>query len=468
MNDKGNRERIVWAAITVVLLAALAVFAFSPRLLAVSPEDETQAYLGSFASIFRIVRDNYVDADKATPKTLMEGALKGMMESLKDPYSDYFPAEDTSQLDDTTLGKYSGVGLVISKVDKGAEVVSPIEGSPAYRAGINAGDVVTKVDGESMADYSINDIMKKIRGQTGSEVTLTVLRGESVVFEAKVKRQQIEVPAVRRAMIGSDIGYLRLIQFTSLSPDRVRDAIEYFASRGFSSLIIDERENPGGTLQAGMEIVNFFIPGGLIVGAHSDRSDAENRAYYADPKNVILDKKIPIAVLVDKGTASSSEILAGALKDTGRAVLFGSTTYGKGSIQEVHRVADTGGEYKFTIARYYTPSGEYIDKKGITPNRVIEEPKLTPEQEKSLTDLLNGKYIADYVKANPQPTDSQVQLFIADLHKKGINLDDRYLRRLVRQEANRTNNNPPIYDLDFDIVLQAAVKALRAGEITVK
>ncbi len=468
MRQPANRERIVWAVITVVLLAALALFVFSPRLLAAGPEDETQAYLNSFAQVFRFTRDNYVYADKAQPKRLIEGALKGMLDSIGDPYTTYFTSEETDQLDDVTYGKYSGVGLIISKVEKGAEVVSPIEGSPAYKAGISAGDIVTKVDGEPVAEITIDNIMKKIRGEVDSNVTLSILRGETVAFDVTVKREFVEVPAVKWDMIGGDIGYLRIIQFTSLAPDRCREALKEFTRRGFKYLIIDLRSNGGGTLDAGIDIANLFISDGVIVGERSDRSEKENRVWYADPKNTLVDPLIPAVVLTDKGTASASEILAGALKDTGRAVLFGTTTYGKGSVQVVHRLSDTGGEFKLTIALYHTPSGEFIDKKGIEPNLKIEEPKLTAEQEKSLTDLLNGKYVSVFVKANPRPTDAQVKEFIAGMRKKGIVLDDRYLRKIVRQEINRTNNNPPLVDLDFDLALQAAVNALRSGEIKPK
>jgi carboxyl-terminal processing protease len=466
MSEKRNRERMVWAVITVVLLTALVLFVFSPRLLAANPETETQVYLQDIADVFRYVRDNYVNESKAMPKALVEGALKGMLSALEDPYSEYYAEEDTSQLDDTTMGKYSGVGLIISKVEDGAEIVAPIEGSPAYKAGINAGDVVTRVNGEPMAELTINDIMKKIRGETNTEVTLSIRRGESVVFDLTVKRELIEVPAVKYAMIGQDIGYLRIIQFTSLSPDRCREALLSFKANKAKYIVVDLRGNPGGTLASPIEIANFFIPSGVIVGARSERQGASPpQVYTAKERNMIVDQKIPVVVLVDKGSASASEILAGALKDTGRAVLIGTTTYGKGSVQEVHRIPDTGGEFKLTVALYYTPSGEFIDKKGVVPHKVIEEDKLTAEQEKGLTDLLNGKYVQSFVKSNPQPTEVQVRNFITDMAKKNIVLDERYLRRLVRTEVNRTNNYPPIYDLDFDIVLQTAVKALRGGEI---
>ncbi len=468
MSQRPNRERIVWASITVVLLAALALFVFSPRILAGSSEDETRQYLSDFSDVYRFVRDNYVDAPKAQPKALIEGALKGLFDALGDPYSAYLNADQMRDVDDVTTGRFSGVGLIISKVDKGAEVVSPIEGTPAYKAGINAGDIITKVNGEVMADYSIDEIMKRIRGEPQTEVTLTLLRGDSVVFDLMVKRELIENPAVRWAMIGDDIGYVRIVQFTPQVADRVREAIQSFRTTGYKALIVDVRSNPGGLLKSVIDTANLFIGDGVIVGTRSDRVESENRVYYAKRSRMIVDPKIPIAVLVDKGSASASEILAGALKDTDRAVLFGTTTYGKGSVQQVQRLADTGGAFRLTMSRYYTPSGAIIDKKGVEPNRKIEEPKLTPEEEKSLTELLNGKNVKEFVKANPQPTDAQVTGFVASVHKKGIVLNDRYLRRLVREEVNRTNNNPPIYDLDFDIVLQAAVKALRDGDVKVK
>ena len=181
---------------------------------------------------------------------------------------------------------------------------------------------------------------------------------------------------------------------------------------------------------------------------------------------MMVETRIPVIVLVDKWSASASEIVSGALRDYHRATLFGEKTYGKGSVQTVEALGDGG--FRLTTSRYYLPSGVTIDKIGIEPDQKFQEPDLTEAEQKALNDLLNGSSLKDFAKANPKPTDEQVTQFIGGLHAKGITLNDRYLRRLVRNQVNLTNNNPPMYDLDFDIVLQAAVKALESHQIGVK
>jgi len=459
-----TRERIVWAVVTTVLLAALAFFAFSQRLLAGSPEDETQAYLSTIGEMFRYIRDNYVDSDKAQPKTLYEGALKGMFESLNDPYSAYTTAADWRMITDTTTGTFGGVGLTITKIDKvGAEVVTAIEGTPAYKAGISAGDIIIKVNGEPVDKLSIDQIVDKLRGTPKTDVTVTVKRGDSIVFDATITRDVIELPIVKYAMIPGGIGYLRITEFTPQTAERSREALRFFKDNNYSSLIIDLRGNGGGLLNAAVDMANLFIDQGSIVEIRSERVERENVKYNARPNRMMVDPSIPIIVLVDKYSASASEILSGALHDHKRATLLGEKTYGKGSVQTVMPLGDGG--FRLTTARYYLPSGVTIDKVGIQPDIVVQEPALTDADQKALNDLLNATYLKDFVKANPKPTDAQVTAFIGSLHAKGITLDDRYLRKLVRNEVNRTNNNPPLYDLDFDIVLQAAVKALQNHEV---
>jgi carboxyl-terminal processing protease len=450
--------------VTAVLLAGLAFFALSPRLLAGSSEDETQAYLVTIGKIFRDIRDNYVDADKALPKSLYEGALTGMFNSLGDQNSRYMAAKDWEALSDTVNGSFGGVGLAITKLEKvGAQVTTAFEGTPAFKAGITAGDVIIKVNGDSMADLTLKEITERLRGEPKTTVTVTVKRGDLIQFDTTITRDIIELPVVVHAMIGNTIGYLRITEFTPQAPERARDAIRSFVAAGYTALILDLRQNPGGVLDAGVDVANLFIDQGLIVQRKNPRVASENITYNARRSRMMVDPKIPVVVLVDSGSASASEIVSGALHDYHRASLFGEKTYGKGSVQTVQSLGDGG--FRLTTSRYYLPSGITIDKVGIEPDRAIKEPDLTDAEQKSLNDLLNGTLVKDFVKANPSPTEAQVTQFVASLHARGIVLNDRYLRRLVRTQREATMNTPPAYDLDFDTVLQAAVKALQNHEI---
>jgi carboxyl-terminal processing protease len=459
-----TRERVAWMAVTAVLLAGVAFFAFSPRLVAATPEEETRQYLSTLGNVFRFVRDSYVDADKATPKALYEGALKGLFEALGDPYSEYLTADDMSDVDLTTTGIYGGVGLIITKIDGvGAEVVSPIDGTPAYRAGVSAGDLIIKIDGAETADLSSDDIVKRLRGAPDTSVQVTIRRGETIVFDVTITRAQIETPTVKHAMMPSSIGYLRISQFTPQTAERIEEAVDAFTAAGYRAMIVDVRQNPGGLLSSVEQVADLFLSSGPIVSTRSERIPSENAVFEAKASPSDVPADIPIAVLVDKGSASASEILAGALKDTGRAKLFGVATYGKGSVQQVRRLGDGG--FKLTMARYYTPGNYTIDKVGVAPDVVVEEPALTTGEEASLAKLLQENTIRKWVAANPQPSDAKVGQLVAELHRQGIALDERALRRLVREEVNRTNNNPPVFDLEFDTVLQTAVKAIQAGQV---
>ena len=470
MRPFSSRERIAWTVVTAVLLAGLAFFALSPRLLAGTAEDETQAYLSTLGQVFREVRDTYVDGDKARPKALYEGALKGMFEALGDPYSMYLASAEWTDMTDISTGSFGGVGLEISKVDKvGAQVVSALEGTPGYRAGVTAGDVIVKVDGNSMAELTLSAIRDTLRGVPKTDVTVTIKRGDAVQFDATITRDIIQLRTVKYTMMPGGIGYLRLSEFTPQSAEQCRQAIHSFIDAGYTSMILDLRGNPGGLLNSAVDVANLFIEQGLIVQRKSERVQSENMIYNARRSRLLVDPKIPVVVLVDRFSASAAEIVSGALKDYHRATLIGEKTYGKGSVQSVQALGDGG--YRLTTSRYYTPAGAAtgvsIDKKGIEPDRSIAEPALSEAQQKALNDLLNGTFVKDFVKANPNPTEADVTRFVTDIHGKGITLDDRYLRRLIRVQQNITNNNPPPYDMDFDIVLQAAVKALTNHEIGV-
>ncbi len=456
--DKPKRrfgERAVWIAVTAFLVAVLALLAFSPRVLAGNREADNQRLLDMFAGAFADVQKNYVD--EVDPKVLIDGALKGMFEALKDPYSLFLDAQEMRDMGDTTTGKFGGVGLIISKVEGGVEVVSPIEDTPAFRAGVHAGDLIIAVDGSSVLELDIDQVLSILRGQPGTSVTMTILRGKSLRFDVSVVRAVIEVPTVKYTMMPGGIGYLRLLQFTPQTADRAAEALRSFQAAGYRALILDLRSNPGGLLQSAVDVANDFISRGPIVSTRS-RMAAENQVFYASSRRTIVPDGLPVIALVNRGSASASEILAGALQDTGRARIVGEKSYGKGSVQWIRSLGDEG--YRLTISRYYTPNGRNIDKVGILPDVEVKEPELSQEEEKAVSTLLEQNLLRDFVAANPQPGEPQIQTFLKQLQQRGIQLPERYVRRLIRNEVNRTNDNPPLYDLEFDLALQKAVELL--------
>jgi carboxyl-terminal processing protease len=302
--------------------------------------------LALFEQVYRFIQQNYVD--EVDPETLIEGALQGMFESLEDPHSAYLSAEEMRGLTDTTSGEFGGVGMYISKPvgsREGSgyiEIVSPIEDTPAYRAGLRAGDRIKLVEGESTAEMSVDEVVELLRGRPGTEVGVTILRGEDMEFPVALERAVIRVPTVKWDMIDETTAFLRIIQFTPYTDDRVREAIADFRAAGYESLIVDLRSNPGGLLSGVVDVAGAFFDGGPVVETRG-RIPSENQSFVADD-GLLVDAGIEVVVLIDGGSASASEILAGALKDRERATLIGETTYGKGSVQQVRRLGSADSD----------------------------------------------------------------------------------------------------------------------------
>ena len=463
--------------VLLIMATVLAVFiSFSalsnPVLTAESQTENTQEYLNMFNFLFRYVQENYVE--DIDPETLYMGAIKGLFESLDDPYSVYLTKNDMQLLRNTTTGRFGGVGLIISKPDPSlelkpsprrpypqyVEVVSPIEGAPAYRAGIHAGDYITAVEGESTEELSLDEVVDKLKGDPGTDVQVRILRGDSISFDVTITRAIIEVPTIKEGMIGN-IGYLRIVDWTPYTDDRVRESFDFFEEHGYRALIVDVRGNPGGLLDSVVDVADLFLESGTIVSTRS-RIPSENKRFTAD-SSVEIPKTVPVVVLVDKGSASASEIYAGAMKDSGRGHLIGETTYGKGSVQWVREFGETG--FKLTIARYYTPSGVSVDEVGVKPDLEILPDELSEEEQESLQNLFENNTIVSFVQENPQEDPQKVNAFIGSLQEQGIKLEERDIRFLIRSEYNRRMDFPPVYDLEFDKVLQKAVEMLDSGEI---
>jgi len=461
-----SSHRLAWALVAVLAFSC-STFTLRPQFVQAQDKPLTnQEYFNLFQSAFNFILQNYVD--EVDSKTLYEGAMQGLFNALGDPYSSFLTERMMQDLSNTTTGRYGGIGLYISKplpeaLPKGkkpfVEVVSPIEDTPGWRAGIMPGDYITHINGESTESMLMDDVLARLRGVPDTPVTVTILRGENLTFSETLVRALIEVPTVKRAMLPGDYGYLRIIEFSPQTAGRIRDAVDYFEANKYKGIVIDLRNNPGGLLQSAIQSADLFLNSGIIVSTKS-RNAYENTVYRAR-NTVRVSSDIPIVVLINKGSASASEILAGALKDHKRAYLIGENSYGKGSVQQVLPLGETG--FKLTMSRYYTPSDANIDKIGIAPDLKVVEPGLTAEEEASLTDLIEKNAFGLFAEKNPVASSADVDRFVALLRAEGSPVSARILKRMVMNQLNRTRIAPE-YDLEYDLQLNAALEVLKTGQ----
>ncbi|MDR1301005.1 MAG: S41 family peptidase [Treponema sp.] len=453
---------LLWIGATVIL-CGLFTLASVPRAEAQGRDtnQQTWRYTSIMQNVFDFIQKHYVE--DVDPQTLYEGAMKGMFNALGDPYSTFLAEKEMMDLNETTQGNFGGVGLYISKPERGAEgkppyveVAAPIEDTPGWRAGINPGDLIIEINGEPTDGLSMDDVLARLRGEPGKEVKLLIRRNEKFEFPVTLMRALIEVPTTKYAMI-QDVGYLKLLTFTPRTLDRAKEAIESFKAHNYRSIILDLRNNYGGLLQSAVGISDLFLDEGVVVSTKS-RIPSENTVFNAR-KQTLVPQDIPVIVLINRGSASASEIVAGALKDRGRAYLVGEKSFGKGSVQQVYPLDKAG--FKITTARYYTPSEVNIDKIGIPPDLEVKFPEFTEADAEQLTALITANRIPAFIKANPQATSAEIAAFARVLTQE-YHLDTGLLRRLIRNEQHRTTQ-APVYDLEYDVQLQEAVKILQGG-----
>lgn len=425
-------------------------------------------YIKRFNYVFDQILQNYVD--ELDPKILYEGALKGMMDAIGDPYTVYLDPDSMRGMNDTTSGNFGGVGLTISKPTENTpekpayvEVASPVEDSPGAKAGIQSGDKIIAIEGEPTPPMTMNEVLLKLRGEIGTPVTITILRGANMKFDVTLVRALIEVPTVKYGMIeGTSIGYVRLIQFTPETPVRLQDALDKFQANNYTGLIMDLRDNGGGLLNSGVSVADKFISEGPIVSTKS-RIPTENQQFTASSSSTTVKKDIPVVVLINRGSASASEIVAGALKDYHRAYLVGERTYGKGSVQQIRYLTYNYSEgFKYTTARYYTPSDVNIDKIGIPPDLEISNlKKFTEDEEKKYIEMLDSNVISDLVEKNPNMSEADIALAAVKISKE-YGFEERLVRRLIRVQVQRLQP-AALYDLDWDLQLNEAIKIIEKG-----
>jgi len=418
-----------------------------------------------FGRAFQNVRNYYYDTEKINPRDLIYGAVKGMLEALEDEHTSFLPPADVKSLSESTSGEYGGLGIVIGLRDRALTVISPIYGTPAWEKHIQPGDKITYIDGETTKDILLDDALRKLRGPVGSTVTITIARSnQEEVFDISIKRALIRIETVKTAFLEDEgIAYIKITQFSENTAELLKDAYASVKDKpNLKSLIVDLRNNPGGLLGSATDIANLFIPEGLLV--YTKGREAEStRAYMASRSRFLIPENLPIAVLVNKGSASASEILAGALQDTKRATIMGETTFGKASVQSIRPLSD-GSAIKLTVALYYTPAGRQIHTEGLTPDIAVEVPEYSAAEQKAVNRLLNDDYLANFIKEHPEYNDRQVREFADALRDKDIVLPPEELERWLYWEKNKIGE-PELVNLRFDVQLRKAVECLTNGRI---
>ncbi|MEM6478230.1 MAG: S41 family peptidase [Pseudomonadota bacterium] len=388
-------RKFILAAAVGVLAGGLATTQVAGPLLAQQADEQSSVYeqLDLFGDIFERIRSQYVE--EVEPSDLIEAAIDGRLTSL-DPHSSYLSPDDAADMRIQTRGEFGGLGIEVTQEEGFVKVVAPMDGTPADQAGVEAGDFITHVDGEGLLGLTLDEAVELMRGQVGSEIIITVVReGEDEPFDVSIIRDTIRLTAVRTRKEG-DAVVLRVSTFNDQTYPNLREGLieqidEAGGKENVSGVIIDLRNNPGGLLTAAIRVSDAFLEKGEIVSTRGrDPQDAER--FNASPDD--LAEGLPIVVLINGGSASASEIVAGALQDHQRAIIVGTKSFGKGSVQSIMPLRGSGA-MRLTTARYYTPSGRSIQSLGISPDIIVEQPRRAVDADEGEEEVANRRSEAD-------------------------------------------------------------------------
>ncbi|TYP58541.1 S41 family peptidase [Thermosediminibacter litoriperuensis] len=366
-----NKKR--FKLIPTLLVAVIVFNIFAPEVLAAGDQQDIPPEVDFLMKLSDFIDVNYAgDVDRLQ---LIQGAIRGMVDSLNDPYSEYFTPKELMDFERSTSGNFGGIGVVITAKDGFNTVVSVLEGSPAARAGIKPGDRIVEVGGRDVTKFTTSEVAELLRGNEGTKVSVGVLReGEKQILKFDITREIIKVNPIEYRILESGIGYIKISEFNENTAENIDKALAAFKSSGVKGIILDLRNNPGGLLDQAVETARRFVPRGLIVKVVS--KSGETRAYYSDSDP----SPFKLVVLVNGGSASASEILAGAIKDRKAGVIVGEKTFGKATVQRLINLGVLGG-IKLTIARYITPNGIDINKTGIAPDIEVKQDTSDPTKD---------------------------------------------------------------------------------------
>ena len=432
--------------------------------------DQITIDMASLERLYRYVDSIYID--EVDKQKMFNDLASALVASLDDPYSFYVPPSKAQEYQEETSGVYGGIGTYLNKpspdnIDPSVPssymitIVSPFPGSPAQRAGLMAGDLISHIDGEKVDELTSYEASMKLRGEANTFVTITVYRN-GTSFDLSLKRERITAPTVDSGIIEGNIGYIILSEFTPQTGNQLLEHVQKLMKQGIVGLIIDERNNSGGAVDGAMQSANIFLEEGKTLVTIQGKKGTMRDQRYISTGKAEVPANLPIVILTNTGSASSAEIFAAAMKDNGRATLIGTKTFGKGIVQDVFRFGS--GFAQVTTAHYYTPNGENIHKLGIEPDILVEDVQLSDEEIPAFEQLMTDKVISTFVQENPEPSEANIRRFASLYTERGI--DEEVLTLLVRNEylSKMPYDKRPIADATFDKQLNRAVEFIRTGK----
>lgn len=423
--------------------------------------------LYSLGNLYSYLEQNFLyDIDMEEMK---ENLISAMVDSLGDKYSYYIAADDAESYENDYEGEYVGIGTYLTKVNPAYAdptipetymiiITSPFPGGPADRAGLRANDLISHIDGEDISAMDANEASKLLRGEEGKDITITVHRGDSV-FDLTLRPEHVIIPTVVAGMLDSQIGYLQIAEFANTTSERVKEELTKLQGQGMKALVIDLRNDAGGSVQPALEIADMFLDAGTIMTVRYKEGSGHGAISYAAMDDTEISEDIPIAILVNGGTASASEILTAALCENSRAFSVGDVTFGKGITQSIIPYGD--GFIQFTSANWYTPQGNLIHEKGITPDVLIPEKEYSDEEMVAYENFMMEDHFSSFRQMHPEYTKDNVDLFAEENKDTGVPVE--ILRNLITKEYvySMDFDERPIADLYYDEVLLSSMDMLR-------
>ena len=406
-----------------------------------------------FSEVLSLIESSYVE--KIDNKDLIEGAIHGLVKTL-DPHSSYMPLDAYKDMQVQTSGKFGGLGIEVSIKNGILTVISPIEGTPAFEAGIQPLDKIIKIEDESTLDMTLNDAVSRLRGEIGTAVNITIFReGLKAPLLVKIVRDVVKVQSVKKKIYNNSIGYVKIRSFTKTTSSDLDKALSFLRKKNITKLILDVRNNPGGLLNQAVEVSDRFLKNESLIVYTKGKTEEQNMRFTSHDK--VSHIQYPMIILVNGGSASASEIVAGALQDLGRAIILGTNTFGKGSVQTIIPLSD-GSALRLTTARYFTPGGKVIQENGITPDIIIENKLITKNVEEDVTSKSKTATNKDKIRRFLRERDLKK-------HLKGKNSVGEEEKNNI--DSEKINKNKINSDLDKDSQLRHAISLLSGWDIMV-